>query len=67
MEACANSAEKRPWVPHIRFRAAWLREAGFDTGATFTVSNPEPGVLTLRANQLSVDNRSEGATAVTRN
>ena len=47
MDACLRSS----WVPHIRFRAAWLKTAGFDIGDTFTVENPEPGLLTLRVNE----------------
>lgn len=35
---------------HLRFRGNWLREAGFHPGATFNLTNPEPGMLLLRVN-----------------
>jgi hypothetical protein len=34
----------------LRFRGLWLRQAGFHPGATFSLTNPEPGVLQLRVN-----------------
>ena len=52
----------------LRFRGNWLLHAGFNPGARFTLTNPQPGVIQLRVNpaQVTLEDLVERADTLTR-
>lgn len=51
---------------HIRFRGNWLVDAGFAPGSIFTLTNPEPGVITLTVSRQEEEARAAFSSALQR-